>query len=770
MADWQEHRYWRTSVSVWLDTGRIFGHPPCAPQTPTLALTNVCNILAFFWTHPLCDCPSSSQRPHAAHLAVDVFFLELCKSGSHTIAEQAAKEICKLEALATEAVDEEERGDLLSHSCPGYSPNTGVLRKQHRRTWYRLGYFADEDAARVAARHWVTLIARGWNPAIVLEQCRAMSNRKSLHSDPGPANANSAALQPIGAASSSGSSITEAAPKPVSPSPPSQKRKGQLALAPYSPDGPPAPTPPNRKRKEPLALAPYSPPVPPDTSMNEDGAARILQWVNQSMPGAILGDHMGCGKTHTFILLASLGRDCNIFSINNPILVVAPSKQVGDWGGEFRRWKPEMRLFYSAECIDGMESTRADWDVAEVLLGNSSQPPQPIGGASTRQGTRVGWPPKCWIRVVSYDFYWSMDRMEDEIFPQHVRLVAFDEVKGFENYDSRTAGILREWRAKWTPTLFVLPIAGTFFSPSCTNACNYLKCMGFNDVAPNTSSILQKLPTCLLRRKEQCNWSVDIKDVESHLRPGQHQHYCQIMGTLSTYGSAAYAAPALLRTCTHIHPDHTKRQSSPADFGLDDLLQGSPKLDWLLLFLIKVLANRKERVLIFADSTHSRRLLFHFFEFVVGNCDNDNRNPRLTVLDEAMFAASVPTIAASTSPRDVRKALSEFSSQSSLSPVLIATATSGGRGLNVPCVTRIIFFDVPKSVRAWWQCIYRGLRPPRLPHQVLYVYNLVMKQTIEEGYYQARWARAGLSEALLPSGDLVANSGDLCAQREMLDE
>ena len=753
---------------------------------------------------------------------MDVFFLELCKSGSHTIAEKAAKETCKLEALATVAVDEEERGDLLSHSCPGYHPKTGLLIKHHGTTWYRLGYFADEDAARVAARHWVTLIARGWDPAIVLEQCRAMSNRKRPHSDPDPANAPSEALQPIGAASSSGASITEAAPKPLSPTPPSRKRKKQLAentkvvtadegssfLGGAPPQSTAEAAAAEAAEAAAAAAAPavvrsddyeartsraatmlrglsctvntpsHTTPLLPlakathicDTSMNEDGAARILQWVNDLMPGGILGDHMGCGKTHTFILLASLGRDSNIFSVSNPILVVAPSKQVGDWGGEFRRWKPEMRLFYSAECMDGMKSTRADWDVAEVLLGNSSQRPQRNGGASTRQGTRAGWPPKCWIRVVSYDFYWSMDRMEDEIFPQNVRLVAFDEVKGFENYDSRTAGVLREWRAKWTPKLFVLPIAGTFFSPSCTNACNYMRCIGFDDVAPNTSSILQQLDACLLRRKEQCNWSVDITDVQFHLRPGQHHHYCQLMGTLSTYSSAAYAAPALLRTCTHTHPDPTKRQSSPADFGLDDLLKGSPKLDWLLPFLIKTLANRKERVLIFADSTHSRRLLYYFFEFVVGNCDNDNRDPRLTALDEAMFAAHVHTIAGSTSPRDVRKFLSEFSSQSSLSPVLIATTTSGGRGLNVPCATRIIFFDVPQSIRAWWQCIYRGLRPPRLTHTVLYVYNLVMKQTIEEGYYQARWARAGLSEALLPAGDLVANSGDLCAQREMLDE
>ena len=738
---------------------------------------------------------------------MDAFFLELCKSEDHVSAERAAKLICKMEALATVTVDEEERGDLTSHSCPGYRPKTGLLIKHHRasNTWYRLGYFADEDSARVAARHWVVSIGRGGTPASVQEECKAMGHRRTARADADAADAPSEPLQPSGATISSGASITEAAPQPLPPTPPSRKRKTQLALAPYSPPLPPAPTPPNLKRKKPLATAADSPSVPPaptsrtatmrlscrvdtpsqtppllppekaahtcDTSMNDKGAERIVEWLKQSKPGGILGDHMGCGKTHTFLSAACLGRDRNIFSVDKPILVVAPSKMVGEWGGEFRRWKPGMRLFYSSECIDGIESTRTDWDEAEVLLGNSSQPPPPIGGASTRRCTRAGWPPKCWIRVVSYECYWSIDRMENEIFPRDVRLVAFDEVKGFENRESRTAGILREWRGKWTPELFVLPIAGTFFSPSCTNACNYLKCIGFDDVAPNTTSILQKLDECLLRRKEQCNWSVEITDVQFHLRSCQHQHYCQIMGDLSSYGTAAYAAPALLRACTHTHPDPSKRQSSPASFGLDSLLDGSPKMKWLLQFLVKVLADPSQRVLIFADSAHSRRLLYHFFEFVVGNRDTGgDRDRRLTGLNEALFAASVPTIAAATSPGDVRKALRQFSSPKCLSPVLIATALSGGRGLNVPCVTKIIFWDFPRSTRAWWQCVYRALRPPRPTHQVLHVYNLLMMQTIEEGYYQARWARAGLSEALLPARDLIANPDLLRAQREMLDE
>jgi ERCC4-related helicase len=245
------------------------------------------------------------------------------------------------------------------------------------------------------------------------------------------------------------------------------------------------------------------------------------------------------------------------------------------------------------------------------------------------------------------------------------------------------------------------------------------------------------------------------------------------MGTLSNYSSAAFAAPVLLRACTHTHPDPTKRSSSPASFRFDELLQGSPKLEWLLRFLVDVFAGQDhltERVIIFADSSHSRRILYHFFEYVVGNRDDNGRDARLRCLDEALFAASVPTIAGTTTPSDTAKALSQFASSNSESPVLIATSSSGGRGHNAPCTSRIVFWDVPPSSRAWLQCIYRGLRPPRPIHRTLYVHNLVMRDTVEEGYYTARWARAGLSDALVPQGDLGATRAVLCAQREMLDK
>mmetsp|Transcript_76963 Transcript_76963/g.230934 ORF Transcript_76963/g.230934 Transcript_76963/m.230934 type:complete len:105 (+) Transcript_76963:58-372(+) len=54
-----------------------------------------------------------------------------------------------------------------------------------------------------------------------------------------------------------------------------------------------------------------------DTSMNDKGAERIVEWLKQSKPGGILGDHMGCGKTHTFLSAASLPAPLEIFDTRN---------------------------------------------------------------------------------------------------------------------------------------------------------------------------------------------------------------------------------------------------------------------------------------------------------------------------------------------------------------------------------------------------------------------------------------------------------------------
>lgn len=74
-----------------------------------------------------------------------------------------------------------------------------------------------------------------------------------------------------------------------------------------------------------------------------------------------------------------------------------------------------------------------------------------------------------------------------------VRLVAFDEVRGFEDPSSRTSSILREWRQVAPRPLFVLAIAGTLFGASPDNACNFVHNLGYSACTPTCESVADHL-------------------------------------------------------------------------------------------------------------------------------------------------------------------------------------------------------------------------------------------------------------------------------------
>ena len=234
-------------------------------------------------------------------------------------------------------------------------------RRKEVNTWFHLGYFRDEDAARLAARHWKVAIGRDLDPNIVVQQCRAMAKTGSPDLDPNPAPAPSKKRDRVVAAAavtgvdgrgaagrfrlgdSDGSGRGAAsAVKGVD----GRDAAGRFRLGDSDGSGRGAASAllatvvggaSGRKSIGPSLPATAT---DTDTSMNEEGAITILKWINESKPGGILGDNMGCGKTHTFILAACLGKTSNIFGVHCPILVVAPSKMVGMWGCEFQRWKP----------------------------------------------------------------------------------------------------------------------------------------------------------------------------------------------------------------------------------------------------------------------------------------------------------------------------------------------------------------------------------------------------------------------------------------------
>jgi hypothetical protein len=74
-------------------------------------------------------------------------------------------------------------------------------------------------------------------------------------------------------------------------------------------------------------------------------------------------------------------------------------------------------------------------------------------------------------------------------------------------------------------------------------------------------------------------------------------------------------------------------------------------------------------------------------------------------------------------------------------PLLLLSALAGGRGLNVPSATHMLFFDLPSTFRVYSQCRARALRCTRSPLLPLEVSMLNTPSTVEEGEYYALWAR-----------------------------
>ena len=71
-------------------------------------------------------------------------------------------------------------------------------------------------------------------------------------------------------------------------------------------------------------------------------------------------------------------------------------------------------------------------------------------------------------------------------------MVVLDEVRGFEDRQSRGASMLREWK-KLCPTLFVLAVAGTLFGACATNACNFMHNLGYLKCEPECNNIVSHL-------------------------------------------------------------------------------------------------------------------------------------------------------------------------------------------------------------------------------------------------------------------------------------
>jgi hypothetical protein len=244
----------------------------------------------------------------------------------------------------------------------------------------------------------------------------------------------------------------------------------------------------------------------------------------------------------------------------------------------------------------------------------------------------------------------------------------------------------------------------------------------------------------------------------------QHERYREVLALLFPYGSANCCAPVLRTICNHAPPDESSKGKHFRALGVQQLLEGSSKLQWLCDFLKGRLVDPYARIVIFADLCHSRDLLYSFFSHAVGNAVTGELHPQLAGLSR-LAANRVPQIDGSVDTASALSAISDFEHGRSSphdTPLVIASRGSAGRAFNLPFVTDIINWDVVPSIRSWWQGTYRGLRPPRAYNAPLAVFDLVLRDTIEEGQFYARWAREALSSALVPSEVLAMHDPHEC--------
>ena len=354
------------------------------------------------------------QDGRVANLAVDTFFTEVSKNDDIGHAIAAASTICRLGALAL--AEDSEDSEVASHrayqKCPGWRPGRRQLVFTRDNTQYYCGNFPNEEAARPAAQYWI--IHANQNGAC-LEDIR----RHCLEMAAVASNVGNLAVSTASVAAAPGTVCAPALAPPVLLLPTLSQHTRRSAAQ-------DSPVQQHQDGSNPYVPASASASCGDgdffDFDFNRDGVETIIGWIKASLPGGMLADNMGCGKTRTVIETAVMGKEGSEFGVKAPVVVIAPTKHVPFWGKEFQKWYPNMGQFhgpdYREACalLTGIErrDTRGDWDTAEILLGTGVAPQS--SSTSTRSLTSAHWPPRCWIRVIPYEFFWDYERMEHDMF------------------------------------------------------------------------------------------------------------------------------------------------------------------------------------------------------------------------------------------------------------------------------------------------------------------------------------------------------------------
>ena len=445
--------------------------------------------------------------------------------------------------------------------------------------------------------------------------------------------------------------------------------------------------------------------------------------------GCIDGMAMGAGKTLDTLLLLETMLEERRISPERRALVVVPPKTMAQWLEELAEWTPQLRVVQpqrEAVRLLQLEANAADV-AAAVEAGDAPMAAKAAAEKAWRQGqaSSADRAAAASVVLVSYSVFEDPDYFDVFLSAKgRFALAVFDEVRGFEVEGGRVRRHVDKLRNNDT---FILGLTGTPISYNARGVRALLSTVGA-DVGEGWSGLRSAARKHIVRHPVAPRWPVRMRLAEVRLTAAQQAAYDTVVD-LTPPSQLRRSQPDLEGI---VRCDVNGLSEEPT---LDELIDHSAKVGCLVHWLGRLDSDAasKEttaRAVIWTQGDASATLVT---EVVARVCGYEPEE--------------IGRIDGNTPADRTHACQMWFNDPSPGLKIIVATHNAGGRGLNLPATTEMLFFDVVRSHRIMDQCVHRALRLPREVGLALRVIFCVAVDTIDQGRWHAVQVRGALSAA-----------------------
>lgn len=442
--------------------------------------------------------------------------------------------------------------------------------------------------------------------------------------------------------------------------------------------------------------------------------------------GGILADDMGLGKTVQIIAFL-LAKVCEAEAENKIIkaLIVCPASLVYNWESEIQRFAPFLSV-----C---------------TIVGTTEQRKELIG----KQGQYD-------ITLTSYDLL-KRDLESYKNYQYDYEII--DEAQNIKNYTTQAAKAVKSIQADIRFALTGTPIENSlselwsifdYLMPSLLGSYQKFRKKYENPIIANTdneiSKRLQKMvkPFILRRLKRDVLKELPDKIEKVILSKMENEQEClynanaqKVLASLAAKSDDEFKTSRI-----QILAELTKLRQLCCDPSLiyDDYQGGSAKLE-ACMELVNSAIDANNKILIFSQFTS-------MLDIIKGR------------LDELKIDAYMLT--GSTTKEKRRELVDRFNKDQT--PVFLISLKAGGTGLNLTAASIVIHYD------PWWNLAAQNQATDRThrigQEQVVTVYKLLAKDTIEEKIEKLQEKKAQLSDQIISEGGITQ---DIMSKSDFMD-